>query len=194
LGTLLDTAIIATVVSAAVTALGWFASHWSTQRIEARRRDERIIDVQWALLAEIESNLMRYAEINLDEHLADMEKRMRGKGGFTPFVPRYVTEIVFEAFVPDIHILPTGTIRDVVAYYKQEYKLREMVEDLRSDRYQALPSDRKARLYSHYVWQIKSVLVWGERARSALANQLGPEARNNAINSRVAALNPASGT
>jgi hypothetical protein len=190
----LDTAIIATVVSAAVTALGWFASHWSTQRIETQRRNERIIDVQWALLAEIESNLMRYDEINLDDHLADMEKRMRGKGGFTPFVPRYVTEIVFEAFVPDIHILPTETIRDVVAYYKQEYKLREMVEDLRSDRYRTLPADRKARLYSHYVWQIKSVLVWGERARAALANQLGSEARNNAINSRGAAPSPASGT
>jgi hypothetical protein len=197
LGTLLDTAIIATVVSAAVTALGWFASHWSTQRIEARRRLERIIDVQWALLAEIESNLIRYAETDLDAHERDMLLRIRrgkGRNGFTPFVPRYVTEVVFEAFVPDIHILPTETIRDVVAYYKQEYKLRELVEDLRSDRFRALPADRKANLYSHYIWQIKSVLAWGEQARAALVNQLGPEARRNAINSRAAAPSPASET
>ena len=192
-----DTAIIAIAVSAVVTALGWFATHWSTQRIDARRRVERIIDVQWALLAEIESNLLRYAEIDLEEHQREMERmilRRGGKAGFTPFVPRYATEIVFEAFIPDIHILPTETIRDVVAYYKQEYKLRELVEDLRSDRFDALDRDRKARLYGHYVWQIKTVLAWGERARAALAGQLGPEAEKNAINSRAMGLNPVSET
>lgn len=197
MGTFLDTAIIATVVSAAVTALGWFATHWSTQRIEARRRIERIIDVQWALLAEIESNLLRYAEIDLEDHQSEMERMILhrgGKAGFTPFVPRYATEIVFEAFIPDIHILPTETIRDVVAYYKQEYKLRELVEDLRSDRFAVLDRDRKARLYGHYVWQIKTVLAWGERARAALAGQLGPEAEKNAINSRAMGPIPASET
>jgi hypothetical protein len=193
----LDTALVAAIVSAAVTALGWFASHWSTQQIENKRRNERIIDVQWALLAEIESNLLRYAEIDLDGHQRAMERMImqgRGKSGFTPFVPRYATEIVFEAFIPDIHILPTETIRDVVGYYKQEYKLRELVEDLRSDRFVALDKDRKAKLYGHYVWQIKTVLVWGERARAALAGQLGPEAANNAINSRASGPSPVSGT
>jgi hypothetical protein len=38
-----------------------------------------------------------------------------------------------------------------VAYYKQEYKLRELVEDLRSSRYQELEQDRKARIYEDYV-------------------------------------------
>ena len=192
-----DTAIIAIAVSAVVTALGWFATHWSTQRIDTRRRVERIIDVQWALLAEIESNLLRYAEIDLEDHQSEMERmilRRGGKAGFTPFVPRYATEIVFEAFIPDIHILPTETIRDVVAYYKQEYKLRELVEDLRSDRFSVLDRDRKAKLYGHYVWQIKTVLAWGERARAALAGQLGPEAEKNAINSRAMGLNPVSET
>lgn len=194
MGAILDTAIIATVVSAAVTALGWFASHWSTQRIEARRRIEKIIDVQWALLAEIESNLQRYSEIDLDEHLADMEQRIRGRGRFTPFVPRYATEIIFEAFIPDVHILPTETIRDVVAYYKQEYKLRELVEDLRSEKVEKLERDRKALLYSDYVWQIKTVLVEGERARAALAGQLGPEAARPHFSNRGAAPIQASET
>ena len=194
MGSVLDTAIIATVVSAAVTALGWFASHWSTQRIETRRRTEKIIDVQWALLAEIESNLQRYAEIDLDEHLVDMERRIRGRGRFTPFVPRFAIEIVFDAFVSDIHILPTETIRDVVSYYEQEYKLRELVEDLRSDKVHALERDRKALLYSDYVWQIKTVLSEGERARLALAGQLGPEAAQYHFNSRGEVPSPASET
>jgi hypothetical protein len=194
---LFDTAVVAAVVSAAVTALGWIASHWSETRLEAQRRVEKIIDVQWALLAEIESNLQRYAEIDLGEHEREMEENImngRGRARFTPFVPRYATEIIFETFIPDIHILPTETIRDVVAYYKQEYKLRELVEDLRGDRFAALDRDRKARLYGHYVWQIKTVLVWGERARAALAGQLGPEAAKNAINSRATGLSPVSET
>jgi hypothetical protein len=191
---LVDTALVAAVVSAAVTALGWFASHWSERRLEDRRRLEKIIDVQWALLAEIESNLQRYAEIDLDSHLASMLRRMARARGFTPFVPRYATEIVFEAFISDIHILPTETIRDVVSYYKQEYKLRELVEDLRSDKVQGLERDRKALLYSDYVWQIKSVLSEGERAIQALAGQLGPEAANYHFNSRDGDPIPVSGT
>lgn len=182
LGAFLDTALIAAVVSAAVTALGWFASHWSTARLDDKRRQEKIIDVQWALLAEIESNLARYAEVDLDAHEHDMLARIRnprGRVGFTPFVPREVAEVVFEAFLADIHILPTETIRDVVAYYKQEYKLRELVEDLRGERYAALDRERKAHIYSHYLWQIRSVLYAGEKARASLAGQLGPEANLN---------------
>ena len=185
---LLDAALIAAVVSAAVTALGWFATHWSERRLESKRRIEKIIDVQWALLAEIESNLQRYAETDLEEHEAAMLGRIRarsGQGGFTPFVPGEAAEIVFEAVIPDVHILPTETIRDVVAYYKQEYKLKELVEDLRSERYALLDKDRKAQLYSHYVWQIKTVVFWGERARASLARQLGPEAEHSPFNNRA---------
>ena len=187
---LLDTAVVAAIVSAAVTALGWFASHWSEQRLETQRRIERIVDVQTALLAEIESNLTRYEEINLDRHTTDMVRKITRKGqgkSFTPFVPRYATEIIFEAMLADIHILPTETIDDVVAYYKQEYKLRELVEDLRSDRYHELEQDRKVRIYEDYVWQIKTVLITGEEARSALRSSLGIP-----LNNPAGGLSPAS--
>lgn len=197
MGNYADTALLAAAVSAIVTAIGWWASHWSTVRLEDKRRIEKIVDVQWALLAEIECNLARYAEVDLDEHEKDMLRRIRtgrGHGGFTPFVPREVAEIVFESFLADIHILPTETIRDVVAYYKQEYKLRELVEDLRGERYAALDSTRKAHLYSHYVWQIRTVLLYAERARASLAGQLGPEARLPGFNSPAADPSRASGS
>ncbi len=189
---LIDTVVIAAIVSAAVTALGWIASHWSETRLEAKRRDEKIVDVQTALLAEIESNLTRYAEVDLDDHVADMTRRILRKSTgrtFTPFVPRDAPDIVFEAALPDIHILPTETIDDVVAYYKQEYKLRELVEDLRSSRYQELEQVRKARLYEDYVWQIKTVLITGVQARDALRGSLGLET----VSTQEEGLNLASG-
>src|SRR4051795_6622026 len=98
--TYFDTAVVAAVVSAAVTGAGWIVSHWSTQRLEERRRNERVVDVQTALLADIESNLSRYAEIDLDEHLASITKRIMESSDdrpFTPFVPRDAVEVVFEA-------------------------------------------------------------------------------------------------
>jgi hypothetical protein len=189
---LLDTALIAAIVSAAVTALGWYASHWSEKRLEIQRRIERIVDVQTALLAEIESNLTRYEEIDLDGHMSDMTHRILHKSrgrAFTPFVPRDAPEIVFEAMLADIHILPTETIDDVVAYYKQEYKLRELVEDLRSSRYQELEQDRKARIYEDYVWQIKTVLITGEQARGALRNSLGVPLNNQEAGQSLASEN-----
>ena len=189
---LLDTALIAAIVSAVFTALGWFATHWSERRLESQRRTERIIDVQTALLAEIESNLTRYEEIDLDHHTKDMVRRITGKAqgkNFTPFVPRYATEMIFEAMLTDIHILPTETIDDVVAYYKQEYKLRELVEDLRSDRYRELEQDRKARIYEDYVWQIKTVLITGEQARGALRSSLGVPINNQEVGRSPASEN-----
>lgn len=194
---LLDTALIAAMVSAIVTALGWLVSHWSERRLEASRRAEKVIDVQTALLAEIESNLKRYEEIDLDRHSAEIirliKQRRRGRT-FTPFVPRYAMEIVFEATIADIHILPTETIDEVVAYYKQEYKLRELVEDLRSDRYMKLEQDRKAQIYDHYIWQIKTVLITGSEARDVLRASLGLSPMPPAINTPAAGRNPASGT
>ncbi len=193
---LLDTALIAAIVSAAVTAFGWFASHWSERQLETQRREEKIVDVQTALLAEIESNLTRYAEIDLDEHARKMTRRILAKSRgprFTPFVPRYATEIVFEAMIADIHILPTQTIGDVVAYYKQEYKLRELVEDLRSTMFHDLAQDRKARVYQDYVWQIKTVLTTGERAQAALSASLGLTVAKSDLNNRAGGPNQASG-
>ena len=172
---LLDTALVAAFVSAIITMIGWLASHWSQRRLDAKRRDEKIIDVQTALLAEIESNLDRYEEIDLDKHNAEIQRLIKSsrRGSYTPFVPRYPTEIIFEAIVADIHILPTETIDEVVAYYKQELKLREMVEDLRSERFAALEQERKAQMFDHYIWQIKTVLITGKEARDVLRTSLG---------------------
>ena len=196
MGSLFDTAVVAALVSAVVTAFGWYASHWSEKRLETLRRDEKIVDVQTALLAEIESNLSRYAEIDLDSHAAQMHRKImanRGRTRFTPFVPKDITENVFEAFLANIDILPTVTIRDVVAYYKQEYKLRELVEDLRSDKYDRLSQERKARVYADYIWQIKTVLTDGEQAEATLLQSLGLEAKRKLFNSPAEGPNPASG-
>jgi hypothetical protein len=78
-----------------------------------------------------------------------------------------------------------------VAYYKQEYKLRELVEDLRSDRYRELEQERKARIYEDYVWQIKTTVITGEKARQALRESLGILSPAGAVSSPAGVLSPA---
>lgn len=168
---LVDTALAATIVSASVTAIGWLASHWSQLRLETKRRIEKIVDVQTALLAEIDSNLARYAEIKLDADALGNEVLVAD--GLAPFVSRSVSDVVFGRIVSDIHILPTETIGDVIAYYKQEHKLRELVEDLRSEKYERLDQRKRNKIYGDYVWQIKLALVAGERAKAVLRSSLG---------------------
>jgi hypothetical protein len=113
--------------------------------------------------------------------------------GYTPFIPRDSTEIVFETVLPEIHILPTEVIGDVINYYKQEYKLRELVEDLRGDTYRNLDQPRKARIYADYIWQIKTVIWEGERTRASLAKSLGRPPPEKIVNIREAVPNRASG-
>ena len=195
-GGLYDVALIAVLVSAALTALGWFATHSSEKRLESLRRKEKIIDVQVALLAEIDSNLVRYGETDLDAHLEAMVKRIvqpAKAGGYTPFVPRDSTETVFAAVLADIHILPTEVIGDVVSYYKQEYKLEKLVDDLRGETYRALDQPRKAHIYSDYIWQIKTVVRDGESARASLSKSLGRSAPQKLVNIQEAARSRASG-
>lgn len=192
---LFDTVVISAAVSAAVTMLGWFAAHWSSIRLEESRRIEKILDVQTALLADIESNLSRYAEIDLDAHLKSITDRILKPGAgktFTPFVPRDAIEVVFEAIIADIHILPTAVIGDVVGYYKQEYKLRELIIDLRSDRYAGLEPDRKAQIYRDYIWQVKTVIYSGTEAANNLSRSLGREPTARLISNPATGRSPAS--
>jgi hypothetical protein len=142
-------AIVAAVISAIVTAFGWYASHASARRLEAARRSERIQDVQTALRAEIRSQRQRlrlFAEQQEKSGDAASEEP-----GFTPFVPREAASFVFDAIVSEIHILPTEVIDPVVYYYRQIASLALFAEDLRSDRYASLPADRKAAMAADYI-------------------------------------------
>lgn len=51
-------AIIAALVSASVSAMGWIVTFRATLRLEQLRRDEKVNDFQVALRAEIESDLL----------------------------------------------------------------------------------------------------------------------------------------
>jgi hypothetical protein len=115
-------AVTASLVSGLVTALGWWASHHNSVRLDGLRRIEKIRDYKSALAAEITANLDRFSDVDLATHRAEMVRRIEASGettpSFTPFVPRYATTIVFDRLLTEIALLPNEAIEAVVLYYK----------------------------------------------------------------------------
>ena len=178
-------AIIAAVISAIVTAAGWYASHFSNRRLEVARRRERMQDVQTALLAEIVANEHRLATIDLRSHADYIAGRIAAEGAaFTPFVPREVLTFVMDAIASEIHILPNEVIGPVVLYYRQAMAIGLLADDLRSDRFIALDPDRKIEVYRDYIGLLQYAQSLADDAIEALEVSLDAE---NSFSSRASA-------
>jgi hypothetical protein len=144
-------AIIAAVISAIVTAIGWYAAHASSKRLDASRRRERIKDVQTALLAEIRSHQYRLILFETQALVKEAPATSEPAKPFSPFIPREGESFVFNAIVREIHILPTAVIDPVVLYYRQISALALFAEDLRSERFERLETERKIEMYRDYL-------------------------------------------
>ena len=151
----IGSAVVAALISGIITAMGWYASHASSRRLEAARRLERIEDFQTALRAEIRSHrqqLLLFAQAGMvDKVVKRIEDTVNSSSPFTPFIPRDVRSFVFDEVVREIHILPTEVIDPIVYYSRQVEALRLFGEDLRSDRFDRLEPARKVEMYKDYV-------------------------------------------
>lgn len=166
--TWLGTALIATVISAMVTALGWYVAASRERARERRRRRERELDVQLALRAEIRAHAHQLNATDFDAHLADRLARMEAEEGFAPFVPRETNDLVFRAMVAEIHILPSRVVDPVVLYYHQIAAIGSVAEDLREERFAGLDRARKAAAFSHFIAMKKLARFQAGEAIAAL--------------------------
>ena len=171
----LGSALIATLVSSLVTAFGWYVTHRNSRRLEELRRDEKVIDFQTALIAEINTNIARFSGTKLEVHAREMRKLiLAGRRDYTPFVLRYSGTIVFDEVLKEIHILPNGVIQDVIAYYKQEHALQLLADDLRSENFAKLDKQRKADLFVEFIRNIEGSHKQGELAIAAMRQAIEP--------------------
>ena len=145
-------AIVAAVVSGLVTIFGWFVSSVQNSKQDAKRRKERVIDVQTALTAEIRSFYARARNIDVAAHGNRMKTWiMEGDGGNTPFVPQEPDFLIYKAIAPEIHILPQPVIDPVVLFYTQASTLSLFASDLRGERYRSLDATSKNEMYQDYL-------------------------------------------
>src|SRR5262249_43693766 len=160
-------AVVAVVISSIVTVAGGFMTLRHERVREAERRNERIEDIQTALLADIRSSSHRFSQLDLDVHLNAMEARIRSalqNPGYTPLVPREPGSLLWASTATEVHILPTEVIDAVVIYFSQLETIRLFAEDLRGDRFASLDMDRKVEMYRDYVGVAKYLV---ELAREA---------------------------
>lgn len=169
-------AIVAAVVSGAVSALGWFVTGWQALRLDERRRTEKVNDFQVALRAEIESELQHLGGTDRGDLLSVVTTRMASDTGYVPFVPKLAGSPVFEALVREIQILPAAVISPVIRYARFRQTVERFVEDLRDPRYGALDGDRRLAMYTDYLAMLDSLEGWASAALAALDASLNSSA------------------
>ena len=170
-------AIVAAVIAGLINALGWFVTFRQARRLEQQRRSEKVTDIQSALLAEIRSDLQNLAMIDADRQVSALRERLSGSAAlgslYTPFVPRDSGAPIFSAIVGEISILPTAVIDPAVLYYKQKEAISHFTEDLRGDRFEKLPADRKLEMMEDYLGMKTYAAALARDAMFAFESSLG---------------------
>lgn len=156
-------------IGVVITGLAAILTFWMNQRATRRRdrlmheatiererelRDEKIEDIQTALLADIKSYPHRIAASDLDRHFQALEEQIRSatpEHPFTPFVPRDVEPQLWTLIAREVHVLPVGVIDPVVSFYTQVETIKLFADDLRSGRFSELSSERKIAMYKDYI-------------------------------------------
>ncbi len=160
-----DDRLLAALVGLLGLALGWFISHRRERALEARRRRERILDVQRALHAEISAHLHQLEMDDLRSHKTAMVRRIADDGAFIPLVPKQTHAMIFEAIITEIQILPQATVAAVTLYYGQILGVANFAEEFRSDTYRDLDPHRRADMYGDFMDMKMLSLDLGRKAQ-----------------------------
>jgi hypothetical protein len=144
-------AIVAAIVSALVSAAGWFVTAWQAQRLDERRRDEKVHDYQVALRAEIASDLLNL-QVTGDRApmLEAVSQAFASDPSYQPFVPQLAENVVFAQVVKEIHVLPGEVIASVVAYARLRQSAEHFVADLRTAGREKVSAARQLIMMSDY--------------------------------------------
>ena len=165
-------AIIAVVVSALVTVVGWFVTFRYSLRLERERRREKIRDFQIALRAEIRSELQHLNEENLDLELTTIENAYKASKTYSVYVPGLARHAVFDNLVKEIHILPENVIDPLILYSRQRQMLDQFSSEMRSDKFAKLAQSRQLNMYRDYVGVTKYLRTLAVDAVAAIDTAL----------------------
>ena len=168
-------AVTATVISSIIAIAGWIVSWRTARRLDGDRRQERIIDVQTALLAEIRSASHSLGQYDRESLISSVRKHLETdkSGTYVPFVPREPGAPVFQAIVAEVSIFPTEVIDPVILFYTQQQAIEHFAEDLRSDRFSKLPNEQKVQMLEDFLDLKNHSLKLSVQAIEALQVSLG---------------------
>lgn len=169
--------IIAAAVSGVISVVGWFVTSWQAIRLEHRRRKERVHDFQVALRAEIASDRLGFVFTDNDALLRDVAAKYGSDPTYRPIVPHLASNVVFDAIVPEIHVLPADVIEPVIRYARLHQVLAKFVDDLRAATANGLPAQRAIVMFTDYFEMLGRLEARAEAAIAALDVSLRPSKR-----------------
>jgi hypothetical protein len=145
-------AILAAVIAALISVVGWFVTFRQSLQLEQRRRDEKVHDFMIALRAEIRGGLKGLEDFGkTDEILSRIQENYDASEEYSVTVPSVTPHVIFEAIVSEIHILPEEVIDDVVLYYEQHNAIAQLAEDMRAERFNKLAPKYQMQMYEDYL-------------------------------------------
>ena len=183
-------AIVAALVSAFVSAAGWFVSSWQAQRLDERRRDEKVNDFQVALRAEIASDLLSLQVGNRSEMLGKLQVALAHDAAYRPMLPRLASNLVFGQILREIHVLPGQVIAAVIDYERLRQSVELFVDDIRTA--QGIDDKRLLLMVSDYIDMLDRLEILATNAVAALDRSLALSKTDEGPPTQASASEPAS--
>ncbi|AUH63178.1 hypothetical protein [Paracoccus zhejiangensis] len=165
---LLNDRVVASLVTAlvggGVVAAGWFWTHALSRRRDKLLRNERIDDIQRALLAEIRAHVVA---LERQSDAGGLEARpLISDEDYLPILPHDANDRIFRAIVEEVHMLPEWAIDPVVRYYRLLAVRAALAQDIRSNA-KDYPR-RAAEMFRDYVLLNEETLETGLDAMEIL--------------------------
>ena len=160
-------------------AIGWFVTYRNTLRLERSRRQEKVRDFQIALRAEIASELISLEVADLDEHLAAIASRYDEDPSYSVLVSQLSANLIFEAIVEEIHILPSAVIGPVVHYARFRQTTVLFASDLRDEKFAKPSPQRQLSMYRDYLEMLNELHRLADAAARALDTAMAIAMLNN---------------
>ncbi len=160
---------IGTVVAAAFGVVIWALSarlaqsrdrreHQLELDGEAKRRDQRILDLVTAIHSEIVAGLCAAGDQLTPDEIAYAIQQD------TPFATPDDTDFVFETLQEDITILPESVIHSVVQYYRITRQSNLLTADLRHPQFLAQTAPEKEKFLSGLLSVVELQKHWADAA------------------------------
>lgn len=164
-------AFVTALVGGGVVAAGWFWTHTLSRRRDRQLRDERVADIQRALLAEIRAHVASLEAQTLGDPAAREAMVARlAQGRHVPILPHDANDRIFRAIVEEVHILPEWAIDPVVRYYRLLAVRAALAQDIRANAKDH--PGRATEMFRDYLELNDETLSTGRRAMIVLGASL----------------------
>ncbi|HEY4199514.1 MAG TPA: hypothetical protein VGM83_03050 [Devosiaceae bacterium] len=180
-------ALIGIVLTGLLASFAYGRNRAADRRVQRLLREEKTRDLQGALRAEARAHwyeLNQYGQLDAicESVVQKIENGRWTQPPYTPFVVKQVQSILFDAIERDIALLDHDVIRVTVDYFRQLSLATLTAEDLRTDRFAALPADRKIEMVRSYYGVLATLKNTAARLNARLEDALKLKSRQRDAN------------